>query len=147
MSVSSEMSVSTEVGVSDQCDKDFSIEWDPDEICSHIAAGNIVYDKKRLSWQSGYEKLKEFIENTFKQVGKWRLPGGSARKFESEDFKFVVTWYPGKLNSLTFNGKIGEHAKVMLKNLCEATSISMKPISDGWKQTVAHSSMESHISH
>jgi hypothetical protein len=109
---------------SDKFDEDFMFDWDVDLISNHITLGNIAYDKKRLSWHNSYTLLKEIIESTFKQRGKWWLPGGKARRFDSSTSDFIVTWYPGKLNSLTFNGKIGERARDFLSNLCVAMSIS-----------------------
>ncbi len=112
--------------ISDKGDKNYMFVWDAD-VSNHILVGNIAFDKIRLSWSNNYELLKETIESTFEQRGKWCSPGGSAKRFDSDVSDFQVTWYPGKLNSLTFNGKLGEKARNFLVNLCEATSMSIEP--------------------
>ena len=48
---------------------------------------------------------------------------------------FTVTWYPGKLNSLTFNGKIGDQAREFLINPCLAVSTSIQPEENIHEQT------------
>ncbi len=113
--------------ISDKGDKNYMFVWDADAVSNHILVGNIAFDKIRLSWSNNYELLKETIESTFQQRGKWCSPGGSAKRFDSDVSDFQVTWYPGKLNSLTFNGKLGEKARNFLVNLCEATSMSIEP--------------------
>ncbi len=113
--------------ISDKGDKNYMFVWDADAVSNHILVGNIAFDKIRLSWSNNYELLKETIESTFEQRGKWCSPGGSAKRFDSDVSDFQVTWYPGKLNSLTFNGKLGEKARNFLVNLCEATSMSIEP--------------------
>ena len=60
-----------------QIDKDFTNKWDL------IISGNIVYDKKRLSWWNSYELLKKLVDSAFVQRGKWWTPGGKARRFDS----------------------------------------------------------------
>lgn len=119
-------------------DKDYTIDWDVDAICNHIIEGNIVYGRKRLSWQNSYELLRKVIELTFVQRGKWRSSGGSAKSFDSSVSDFGVIWYPDKMNSLTFNGKIGEQAGLFLINLCEAMSISSEPNESVHDQTELH---------
>ncbi len=113
--------------ISDKGDKNYMFVWDADAVSNHILVGNIAFDKIRLSWSNNYELLKETIESAFEQRGKWCSPGGSAKRFDSDVSDFQVTWYPGKLNSLTFNGKLGEKARNFLVNLCEATSMSIEP--------------------
>ena len=110
-----------------QSDKDSAIDWDVDLFCEHIIFGNIAYDRKRLSWWNSFELLRKAIKTIFVQRGQWWSPGGSVRRFDSSVSDFTATWYPGKLNSLTFNGKIGEQARDFLINLCVAMSISTEP--------------------
>ena len=124
-----------------QCDKDSTIDWDVDLICEHIIVGNLAYDRKRLSWWNSLELLRKAIERIFVQRGKWWSPGGSAKRFDSSVSDFTGTWYPGKLNSLTFNGKIGEQAKDFLINLCVAMSISTEPRENVHDQTDLRTSM------
>ena len=125
-----------------QFDKDTTIDWDTNEICEHIIVSNIVYDRKRLSWRNSYELLKSAIENIFEQRGKWWSPGGGAKRFDSSVSDFTVTWYPGKLNSLTFNGKIGDQARDFLINLCLAVSTSIQPEEIVHEQTELRLSIE-----
>ena len=86
--------------------------------------------------------LRKAIETIFVQRGKWWSPGGSARRFDSSVSDFTATWYPGKLNSLTFHGKIGEQARDFLINLCVAMSISTEPRENVHDQTEPRTSME-----
>ena len=55
--------------------------------------------------------LQDFVSTGFVQRGKWRSPGGGSRRFDSSRNDFVLTWYPGKLNSLIFGGADGEKSK------------------------------------
>ena len=61
------------------------------------------------------------------------------KRFDSSVADFTVTWYPGKLNSLTFNGKIGKRARVFLTNLCVAMSTCNVPGDNVHDQTELHS--------
>ena len=131
-----------------QSDKDSTIDWDVDLICEHIIVGNLAYDRKRLSWWNSFELSRKAIETIFVQRGKWWWrgkwwsPGGSAKRFDSSVSDFTATWYPGKLNSLTFNGKIGEQAGDFLINLSLAMSISTEPRENVHDQTELRTSME-----
>lgn len=40
--------------------------------------------------------------------------------------EFILTWCPGKLNSLSFNRKTGERARNFQINLCAATSVESR---------------------
>jgi hypothetical protein len=83
-----------------------------------------MYDGTRVKWCKDYESLKTFIEGAFGLDGKWRAFGGSSKKFDAANTDFSTIWYPGKLNTLSFNGKIGEQAKKNLINRCELSSMS-----------------------
>lgn len=99
------------VGSSDRNSFDFN------KISEHIKLKNIVYDGTRLKWCKGLELLKEFIEPVFCQRGRWWSAGGNSKRFDSTTSEFVVIWYPGKLNTLTFSGSVGEQAKEILVKL------------------------------
>ena len=47
-------------------------------------------------------------------VGRWKSPGGKSKQFVSSDFDLVMTWHPGKQNTLLFNGKDGELVRKFL---------------------------------
>ncbi len=82
-----------------------------------ILPKSIVYDGLRVKWCDSYECLQEFIKNAFGQQGKWWLCGGSAKRFDASTSDFIVIWYPGKLNTLTFKGECGRLAKDYLISL------------------------------
>ena len=92
--------------------------WDSDKIRDQITLGNICNDGKRITWNNSYELLKEFVKTAFTQHGKWCSPGGGSKRFDSSISDFKLAWYPGKLNTLSFNGKVGMEAKKYLINLC-----------------------------
>ena len=64
-----------------------------------------------MVWRGSYESLQDFVSTGLVQCGKWWSPGGGSRIFDSSSNHFVVTWYPGKLNSLIFGGADGEKSK------------------------------------
>ena len=45
------------------------------------------------------------------------MTGGSERRDDSSTSEFAVIWYPGKNNTLTFNGNVGKQAKECLIEL------------------------------
>ena len=92
--------------------------WDFNIINESIKSKSIMYDGTRVKWCKDYESLKTFIEGAFGLDGKWRAFEGSSKKFDAANTDFSTIWYPGKLNTLTFNGKIGEQAKKNLINRC-----------------------------
>ena len=49
-------------------------------------------------------------------------PGGNSKRFEASTSDFIVTWYPGKQNTLTFKGRSGCLAKEYLINLCAVSA-------------------------
>lgn len=99
-------------------DKSSVVDWNYDIISNHIALESISYDGKRLVWHDSYETLQKFIITGFVQRGKWCSPGGGSKRFDSHTSDFIVTWYPGKLNSLIFGGTDGEKSKNYLINNC-----------------------------
>ena len=68
---------------------------------------DIVYDGKRLKWNNNYVELRNFFENIVGVSGKWTVPSGNARRFQSNDSELIVTWYRGKQRTLLFQGKDG----------------------------------------
>ncbi|CAB3988628.1 Hypothetical predicted protein [Paramuricea clavata] len=98
--------------------------WDSNIINESIKSESITYDGTRVKWCKDYESLKIFIEAAFGLDGKWRSFGESSKKFDAANADFSTIWYPGKLNTLTFNGKIGKQAKENLINRCELSSMS-----------------------
>jgi hypothetical protein len=58
--------------------------------------------------------LHNFVENVIGLSGTWRSSGGKSKQFTNSNTNFIMTWYPGKLNSLTFNGRHGESFKKFL---------------------------------
>ena len=63
--------------------------------------------------------LKNFVKNTVGLTGKWTSSGGKAKQFKNPNSIFIMTWYPGKQNSLVFNGKEGESFKKILASVLE----------------------------
>ena len=88
----------------------------------------LVLDGNKLKWANDFASLKNFFENIVGLSGKWRSPGGRARKFSCINADLVVTWYPGKLNSLLFNGKDGVLLKSRLIGLLESINCSVSNV-------------------
>ena len=57
--------------------------------------------------------MENFVENIIGLVGRWKSPRGKSKQFVSSDFD-LMTWHPGKQNTLLFNGKDGELLKKLL---------------------------------
>ena len=113
-------------------DKIVSIEsdcFDFNKVNEYVTSKSIAYDGIRLKWCDKFELLKEFIESVFCQRGRWWSAGGTSKRFDSSTAEFVVMWYPGKHNSLTFTGSVGERAKESLVKHC-----TIRPL-DNFKST------------
>ena len=80
---------------------------------------DLIYDGTRIKWQHDLRSLKNFVENVAGLIGKWKSPGCTARQFRDSNFDFVMTWYPGKHNSLIFPGKEGELLKKLLLDILQ----------------------------
>ena len=76
----------------------------------YITSESIVYNGIRMKWCSNYDSLEVFIESSCCQHGK---------------SDFVAIWYPGKLNTLTFNGDVGKQVKECLIKLCTASPVGI----------------------
>ena len=74
----------------------------------------LVYDGTRLNWNGDLGLLRSFVENIVGLVGAWKSTGGKSKQFTNSNSDIIVAWYPGKLNSLTFNGENGESFKKAL---------------------------------
>ena len=74
----------------------------------------LVYDYDRVKWTQDLQLLKEFVEKVIGLTGYWKSPGGKSKQFRSFNLDFITTWYPGKQNSLTFNGTDGVKCKEFL---------------------------------
>ena len=107
---------------SDMIDNNYRTCWDFNKINEHIKSKSITYDGIRVKWCDNYESLKVFIESAFRQQGKWWSSGGNSR-FDASTAEFGVIWYPGKHNTLTFNGNAGDLAKECLIELCTSSSL------------------------
>ena len=89
---------------------------------------DIVYDGKRLKWNNNYVELRNFFENIVGVSGKWTVPSGNARRFQSNDSELIVTWYRGKQRTLLFQGKDGYLLRKFLINVClNSKDISPSP--------------------
>ena len=78
---------------------------------------NLSYDGTRLKWNNTFKELQEFFQNTVGLNGKWISPGGSSKRYIDADFDLIANWYPGKQNSLLFQGKDGSLLREFLTNL------------------------------
>ena len=74
----------------------------------------LVYDRTRIKWNRDLGSLRNFVENILGFTGVWKSTGGKSKQFTNSNSNVIITWYPGKLNSLTFNGKNGEAVKKAL---------------------------------
>ena len=74
----------------------------------------LVYDGTRLKWNGDLGLLRNFVGNIVGLVGAWKSTGGKSKQFTNSNSDIIVAWYPGKLNSLTFNGENGEPFKKAL---------------------------------
>ena len=88
---------------------------------------DIVYDGKLLKWNSNHVKLQKCFENIVGVSGKWTVPSGNARKFQSKDSELIVTWYRSKQKTLLFQGKDGYLLREFLINVCDSKAISPSP--------------------
>ena len=79
---------------------------------------DVVYYGKRLKWNNNYVELRNFIENIVGVSGKWTVPSGNARRFQSNDSELIVTWYRSKQRTLLFQGKDGYLLREFLINVC-----------------------------
>ena len=95
--------------------KNFSLDCiDIPSIKSLNAKTVLVYEGARIKWTNDLESLKNFVENIIGLDGRWKSPGGKSKQFVSSDFDLVMTWHPGKQNTLLFNGKDGELVRKFL---------------------------------
>ena len=90
--------------------------FNSNKINEFISSKSIAYDGKRVEWCGNYKVLHNFVKLAFDQQGKWRHSEGTSKKFEASTSDFVVTWCPGKLNTLTFKGELGCLAKEHLSS-------------------------------
>ena len=88
---------------------------------------HIVYDGKCLKWNNNYVELQNVFENIVGVSGKWTVPSGNARRFQSNDSELIVTWYRSKQRTLLFQGKDGYLLRKFLINVCDSKAISPSP--------------------
>ena len=82
----------------------------------------LTYDGTRIKWEQDLRSLKNFVENVAGLIAKWKSPGSTAKQFIDSNFDFVMTWYPGKHNSLIFHGKEGELFKKLLLDILQTNT-------------------------
>ena len=88
---------------------------------------NLSYDGIRLKWNNTLKELQEFFQNTVGLNGKWISPGGSSKSYIDADFDLIANWYPGKQNSLLFQGKDGSLLPEFLINLFTQVAVLNYP--------------------
>jgi hypothetical protein len=86
---------------------------------------DLVYDGTRVIWTRDLPSLEKFVENILGLTGKWKSSGGKAKQFINSNLDLIITWYPGKLNSLTFNGKKAETFKNFLVSVLSTNSVKL----------------------
>ena len=96
--------------------------FNQDKINEFISSKSVDYDGKRVKWCERYELLQDFVKIAFVQLGKWKSNEGNSKWFDAHSSDYTVMWYPGKLNTLTFNGHLGHLAKECLIGLRMSTS-------------------------
>jgi hypothetical protein len=106
---------------------------------------HLVYDGIRLKWTNDLCSLKNFVKDVIAVTGRWTSPGGKAKQFINSNAKFIMTWYPGKQNTLTFNGKEGESFREILVSVLDTNGVikQTNSISDSPSQTTTKISIES----
>ena len=82
----------------------------------------LFYDGNRFQWNQQFDQLRNFVTNTVRLEGKWRSPGGRAKRFDGRNCDFSMTWYPGKCNSLLFFGTDGKSFKELLVSILNLDS-------------------------
>ena len=78
---------------------------------------DLIYDGKRIIWCRDFHSWQNFAENVIGMSGTW-MSKGKSKQFTNSNAN-VMTWYPGKLNSLTFNGKDGESLETFLVSVLD----------------------------
>ena len=84
---------------------------------------DLVYDGTRIKWMRDFSSLDNFVNNVIGLSGRWKSSGGKAKQFTDLNSDFTITWYPGKLNSLTFNGEKGELFKTFLVSVLNTNCV------------------------
>ena len=105
----------------------FCVEnWNLEDFRPYKVNYDIVYDGKRLKWNNNYVELRNFFENIVGVSGKWTVPSGNARRFQSNDSELIVTWYRSKQRTLLFQGKDGWR-EFLIKVCLNSQDISPSP--------------------
>ena len=95
-------------------DQDFTLHCNAMKAIKSLNDHVLVYDGTRLKWRGNPGLLRNFVENIVVLVGAWKSTGGKSKQFTNSNSDIIVAWYPGELNSLTFNGENGESFKKAL---------------------------------
>ena len=105
---------------------------------------DLVYDGKRVIWSRDFFSLQNFVKNVIGLSGTWRSNGGKSKQFaDTTDLSFIMTWYPGKLNSLTFKGRDGQSFKTWLLNVLISKRVKRTDTDEGCLHALAETSVKS----
>ena len=100
----------------------------------------LTYDRTHIKWNRDLGPLRNFVENILGFTGTWKSTGGKSKQFTNSN---VIITYPGKLNSLTSNGKNGEAVKkalvTIIDNDCAMNATSS---SDSSRYTITDTSID-----
>ena len=106
----------------------------------------LTYDGTRIKWAQDFSSLQNFVKNVAGLSGEWESPGGRAKRFNDSNLDFVMTWYPGNLNSLIFHGKEGESFKKFLVRILQTNSANQTDaITDGVLNTTTKTPLEPNL--
>ena len=105
---------------------------------------DLVYDGKRVTciWSRDFFSLQNFVKNVIGLSGTWRSSGGKSKQFTDSNSSFILAWYPGKLNSLTFNGRDGESFKTWLLNVLKSKRVKRTDTDGGCLHALAETSVK-----
>jgi hypothetical protein len=84
---------------------------------------DLVYDGTHIKWMRDFPSLNNFVKSTIGLSGSWKASGGMTKQFTDLNTEFIITWYLGKLNSLTFNGKKGKLLKTFLVSVLNTNRV------------------------
>ena len=111
------MAESCVLNSSDGYCKNYSFDYDWDEILCYKNENCFAYDGKRVRWTDSFEMLKIFTKHAIQQPGNWLSPGGKYKKFTSSNSDLIFTWNY-ELGTLSFKGEMGDRLKELFITVC-----------------------------
>jgi hypothetical protein len=101
-----------------------SVKIPTNNVESKVLSSLVFIDESGYCWKGNLARLKSFVQNDLKLIGKWSLPGGETKLFKNTEIILKWTGQTRKKLIIEKDSEVNLVAN-MLKSLCNGDVVCM----------------------